>query len=337
MASQDVDNSSSELPLQEGDERLTPDQLGRLEIFRSVQQPPDFKEHRDATVLRRYQKGDVVCRQGETGQTAFYILRSEDVLALKNRQLDDVRYEHNRTDNKHNLHEQIQEIKNEISIFKSRVADMPSKDDDPSSSRQAASAHLLTGQSKQARPKGALGRLNKAARGGTAASLAPPEFVPNDGPVDINYQSKKAPLFEGDIFGEMSCMTGSARSATVVADADCYMLELTWPIYDPLQRDPVYRRRADKTYRERILLGHLQRLPILKDLTESELNFIRERARLEIVDPGEVICDENDPADAAYLIRGGLVQVLAGLNLTLKPEDISDWQSFCKELMAGNT
>ncbi len=38
-------------------------------------------------VLRRYHKGEVICRQGEAGWTAFYILTSEDVLEVLRYQL----------------------------------------------------------------------------------------------------------------------------------------------------------------------------------------------------------------------------------------------------------
>jgi CRP-like cAMP-binding protein len=46
-----------------------------------------------------------------------------------------------------------------------------------------------------------------------------------------------ATLGAGDCFGEMSLLTGEPRSATVRADADCYVMEIGKPVMAEVLRD----------------------------------------------------------------------------------------------------
>ncbi|MCH7726800.1 MAG: hypothetical protein IH991_10015, partial [Planctomycetes bacterium] len=296
---------SVELQRREGDEHLEPAELAQLDLFEMLNSPPRFEKHSAAAVLRHYKQGDVICRQGETGRSAFYALLSEDVLTLKHRQLDAARRKFERAGEETiEISEQLQDIKSVINAFKIRLVNSSAATNRTQPTRQVATAHLSMGHTQQARPTGVLGRLNRKLFGaGSARVDEPPEFIPNDGPTDINYQTKQAPIFEGEIFGEMSCVTHAPRSATIVAETECFMLEFTRLIYDELQRDPKFRERVDRNYRDRLLKGHLRRLDVLNDLTDAQFDFIRERVRLEIVDPGEVICDENDPSDEAYIVR----------------------------------
>ena len=122
----------------------------------------------------------------------------------------------------------------------------------------------------------------------------------------------------------------------MVADVECYMLEFLRNIFDQVQKDPGYRERMDANYRERVLKNHLRRLDILRDLSDEDLDFIRDRAELMIVDPGTVICDEYDPSDGVYIVRSGLVQVLTDLNAMVGVDEITDWQALCRELAVGD-
>jgi CRP-like cAMP-binding protein len=54
-------------------EPLTPDQLLEIPIFQETSRTL-LEKHQGAVVRRRFKKGDIVCRQGEYGSTAFYIL-----------------------------------------------------------------------------------------------------------------------------------------------------------------------------------------------------------------------------------------------------------------------
>src|SRR5207302_957638 len=49
---------------------------------------PSLDKFPGAMVLRHYSKGEELCRQGEAGWTAFYILTLDDVLAMQQMRLE---------------------------------------------------------------------------------------------------------------------------------------------------------------------------------------------------------------------------------------------------------
>src|SRR5437763_11125693 len=78
----------AQLEAREGDVRLTDDEFLQLSLFAQLKRKPSLDKFPGAMVLRHYRKGEMVFRQGEAGWTAFYILTSEDVLALREAQLE---------------------------------------------------------------------------------------------------------------------------------------------------------------------------------------------------------------------------------------------------------
>src|SRR5260370_571260 len=70
-----------------------------------------------------------------------------------------------------------------------------------------------------------------------------PRYLPIDAPTDVEYASRRATLCEGDLFGEVSCLYGTPRSATIVASRDCYMVEMLRNIVDQLLGDKKYREK----------------------------------------------------------------------------------------------
>src|SRR6516162_8630196 len=74
------------LERREGDLEVPLDRLNlyaKMSLFAGKEKDVRYFEKFPGTaVVRRYRKGEVVCRQGEPGWTAFYILTSEDVLQL---------------------------------------------------------------------------------------------------------------------------------------------------------------------------------------------------------------------------------------------------------------
>ncbi len=332
----------SELTPRGGDEELSGDQLCQLGLFADFKKPPNFDRYPGSLILRRYDQGDVICRQGDPGATAFYILTSRDVVQLKQGQLAAARQESAAANGVKDrtivrrLKQQVERLNAVVAQFETRVSLQQEAGEDHDDLRRVAAAHLLIDSAPRPQSKTVWQRLGGTIFGGSKrVSEKRPEFIPNDGPTDINYETKQAPMFEGDVFGEMSCMTLAPRSATVIAETECYMLEFLRNIFEQMQRDPGYREKIDAAYRERVLKGHLRRLEILAGVGDQELEFVRDRAELTIVDPGDVICDEHDPSDAVYIIRSGMVQVVSGLYSTLGLNDVKDWQALCKELLQG--
>lgn len=135
------------------------------------------------------------------------------------------------------------------------------------------------------------------------------QFISIDAPVDLSYDKPLAQLGEGDLFGEMTCMSFYPRSATVRATEDCVMLEMLRNVLDVLQKNKTFRAQLEKKYRERALATHLRSVPILASLTPEFINHLRDRVELIRYAPGEVIFRQGDAADAFYLVRLGFVKV----------------------------
>src|SRR6266496_387252 len=70
-----------DLPARADDLHLTDEQYLHLALFARTKRKPSLDKFPGALVLRRY-------RQGEAGWTAFYVLTSEDTLAILEPQLE---------------------------------------------------------------------------------------------------------------------------------------------------------------------------------------------------------------------------------------------------------
>ena len=77
----------AELESRVGDQVLSPEELLKISIFDGVK-AANLERYPGTVILRSYKKGQVICRQGEAGWTAFYILKSDDLLAIREGQSD---------------------------------------------------------------------------------------------------------------------------------------------------------------------------------------------------------------------------------------------------------
>ncbi|MFP6753774.1 MAG: cyclic nucleotide-binding domain-containing protein, partial [Pirellulaceae bacterium] len=282
-----------ELELGPRDMVLNSEEIEKLELFGNLKKPISVEKFPGSIVLRNFQQGEVICRQGEAGNSAFYITRSIDLEDLFNRPLEST----------------------------------------SQSDQEVATAHILGGSSVQARPSSWWQRLFSSSPKTTGVPEDNPGFIPNDGPSDIDFETRRAPMYEGDVFGEMSCMTHAPRSATVVAARDCYMIEFMRNIFDQMQKDQGYRQQVDIVYRERVLDSHLKQLEFFRDLESDQLAELTSGATLHVYDPGDVICDEYDPSDSVYIVRSGVVQVVTGASAFISEALVQDWPGFCKSLI----
>ena len=66
------------LESREGDERLPVELLAEIGIFKYFK-PDKLAEFPGSVVLRRYKETETICREGEAGWTAFYIVPAEDI------------------------------------------------------------------------------------------------------------------------------------------------------------------------------------------------------------------------------------------------------------------
>ncbi len=229
-----------------------------------------------AAVRRRFRAGDIVCDEGAFGSTAFFIVSGNVNIFIKN---------------------PMASVKTRpsgggiFSVFKKMTS--------------------FLGSNEQAQ------------------SVAEAGFIPIDASIDLPKETPLADLGQGELFGEMTCRTFQPRSATVQATEDCVMVEMLRVVLDmllgtrevdsatkattkvkaPTFKGTSFKKAMDDKYRQRSLIQHLRSVPLFHTLDLDFFNHLRENAELVSFGKNEIICKQNEPADAFYLIRTGLVRV----------------------------
>jgi CRP-like cAMP-binding protein len=320
-----VRNPRAGLEVHDSDIHLSPKQYTKLSLFATLKKPPTLEKFPGALVVRRYRRGEELFRQGEAGWTAFYILPVNDVLLLQQMRLEATSKQNERIA----LQLEINRLKEEVQ----RRSTVPT--DDPS--LRAATVHMATLAQGYAEKAGLRRMLNFTSRPTGAIKNREQQtiYVPVGGPQTMSYEAGRAPLFEGDLFGEMSCLFRTPRSATVVADRDCYMIEVLRHILEAVHRDPAYRSRSDTIYLKRVFELQVRKMPLFADLKKEEFEEIRKSVELVSVDPGDIVCDEHERSDCMYIVRQGLVKVVKSVSHLISPQDVTDWTAFAKNLKQG--
>jgi len=231
---------------------LTPEELKRFDIFADVQEAL-LKKFPGTVRRREFEPGEVVCRQGEGGTTAFYI------------------------------------VEGRCRIFIAR----------PEEERRRGRGGLIA----------RIGALFGQPRLAASPKHDPDKLVPIDATVDLVYGRLASTLGPGDVFGEMSCLNYAPRSATVVAETPCVMLEILRNMYETLMRSKTFKSRMDEIYRQRALDNHLKNVWLFEGLPRDTIEKLKQSAELVSFDAGTTIFQEGDQADGMYLIRRGQVRV----------------------------
>ena len=124
----------------------------------------------------------------------------------------------------------------------------------------------------------------------------------------------------------MACMNKAPRSANVSANRECYVLEMVRNVFHTIRKDPLRKFLMDEIYRKRVLDLHLRELSVFKCLNEKQMQKVRDRVKLQEIDPGTILFEEHDEPDACYVIRSGLVKVVKNLHCKLQLDEFSDQQ-----------
>jgi CRP-like cAMP-binding protein len=240
------------------------DELKQLPFFQKVS--GTFLElNKNAVIKRHFKPGEVICREGDYGSTAFYILEGK------------------------------------VEVF---LASLSSKKAEPESAPS-----LIEMFSNIFSPK-------KPSRAQRAAS----GNIPIDAVVDLSLDNPVAELGEGDIFGEMTCMSLYPRSATVRAKTDCVMLEMLRNVLDVIQRNKTLRAEIEKNYRKRALEDHLRTVPLFATLSPDFIEQLAGKVELVRYSRGEILCRQGEEARNFFLVRIGFVKMVeshAGGDLVL--------------------
>jgi Fe-S-cluster-containing dehydrogenase component/CRP-like cAMP-binding protein len=118
---------------------------------------------------------------------------------------------------------------------------------------------------------------------------------------------------ENLIVGEMACLSGSPRTATLKGVKSGEVWELRRNVLDRLMRLPSHRERLEKEYRDRALHQVLPHAEIFKNLETREfrriVEYLQPRITFVRVNPGQMLFHQEDLADAMYMVRLGHVRV----------------------------
>ncbi len=101
---------------------------------------------------------------------------------------------------------------------------------------------------------------------------------PSAGVAGPGDEEEIATLAEGELFGEMSCLYHSPRTATVRAARDLYAVELLGNVLDVLLGSQSFRRDLDAIYRARSLGRELRATGVFADAPDDALALLRQRA-----------------------------------------------------------
>jgi Fe-S-cluster-containing dehydrogenase component/CRP-like cAMP-binding protein len=142
---------------------------------------------------------------------------------------------------------------------------------------------------------------------------------------------KSVTLKEGEIFGELSALTRTPRSATVVAGSKTRVLEIRWQGFrDLMKSDPALRQHVDRLYRQNSLQAHLRETDILTGIPDDAISKVAAATELETFgrfqwshDFGKVqkediaerilkeplIAEQGQPLDGLILVRNGFARL----------------------------
>src|SRR5262249_19335871 len=209
-------NPPADLEPRAGDVWLPLDCFLEISLFARLKKKPNVERFPGTLVLRRYRRGEIICRQGEAGWTAFYALTGDDLLTLRLDRGSRIEHRGSRIEEK--------------AIGSSRPDDAASLRDprssilDPRSPlgagtpRPVATVHLVLGPGTASAAPGMLSRLGGRLLRALGRADEPARRwlprIPISNQRDVCPETRQATLYEGELFGEMSCMYGAPRSAT---------------------------------------------------------------------------------------------------------------------------
>ena len=142
---------------------------------------------------------------------------------------------------------------------------------------------------------------------------------------------RTAEIGSGEIFGELSAMTRSPRTATVVAAQESVLLEIRWQgLRDLMKYSTSLREHIETMYRKNSLRTHLRETPIFQSVSEEQLATLSEQITFESYGDydwqeqpaGSNATDQYDlalreptvveagqPVDALLMVRSGFARV----------------------------
>lgn len=119
-----------------------------------------------------------------------------------------------------------------------------------------------------------------------------------------------ARLAAGSFFGEMALLSGEPRAASVVAEAECEVLEIRADVLLELAREhPQVVESLARFYRRRLLANAMATSPLFRPFNRDERAELMGRFRTREVQPGVAVITEGEPSDGLYVVLSGSLEV----------------------------
>ncbi len=295
----------ADVPFSPGMTSAQVEYLAGLSAFDDLDQ--DFRDSasfrkilRSDSRIERYQDGDIIVREGDWENTAFLVLSGTVVVELEppERGLPDEMLGRRKPQRK--------------GIFQSLA--------------QLWSNHRMP------EFRGRQSYVSEESRIGTRGKGENTRIFLQDVPgVMDRYRTKQ--LGPGSLFGELSALGRTARTATVFASGKVDLLEIRWQgLRDLMRRDAGMRKRIDDNFREHALMAFLQNSPLFQHLVDDEKTKARliQDAKLEsygeydqagsfksLAESGiasnleneALVAGEGDYPNGVIIVRSGLARV----------------------------
>lgn len=295
----ELESRDSDVPLEMSDF------LG-FSLFKNLKSAPPVVKYPGSLKLRFYEPGEAIVRQGEPGYTCFYLLAPEDFEVSR-------------------LRESVTKL-NSPAMF-SALRTPPQ--------REAGIVGIQQSR-PQARTKPARRTWWPWANSQRVAARPDKQernvTIPFDGPTLLGDKLTAAVLHPGDLFGELSCIDRTPRSATIYAISNVFLIEITNNIFVQFRKDTNFANKMNSVYKQRVLNGQLRQMSFFQRIPAKQLEQVRDQIELLTLKAGEIMMDEYDPPEAMYIIRSGIIKVAKNLGSLIRREDIYDWEGLIRRL-----
>ncbi len=203
------------------------------------------------TKIRSFEKGDIIVREGDYGNSAFLILYGSVKVVLNSLPAGLLG---RRTPEKKTLFGSIAQLwrNNKVPEARSLAANTLELEN-----RAIARTKIRVG--RESRPHVFLQDLSQAMPAHHSVTLG-----------------------EGELFGEIAAIGRTPRTTTVLAEGDVELLEIRWQGLRELRLfAPAWKEHIDRVYRERALSSHLRETPVLSYLEPAAIAGLAAETKFE--------------------------------------------------------